>query len=93
MDDRQPGVGAFDRTPVEGKATEDVEIVLTFRRIAPQGPPHERVDAVGADQDVGADDLAIGYVQPDLRFVLLDKLNTAVDLQDAGRQRGQHPLV
>jgi hypothetical protein len=93
MEDRQTLSGAFDGAPVEGEAPENVQVVLAFWSVAPQGPPHERVDAVGADQDVCGDDLAIGHVQPDARFVLLDALNVAVDAEHPGRQCGQHPLV
>src|ERR1700733_2248616 len=93
MEDRQALSGAFDGAPVEGEAPENVQVVLAFWSVAPQGPPHERVDAVGADQDACSDDLAIGHVQPDARYVLLDALNVAVDAEHPRRQCGQHPLV
>jgi len=77
----------------KGETAEDVEVVLSLGRLAPQGAAHQRVDAVGADQDVDLDDLAVGHVQADARIVVPKAVYAAVDLEDARRQGGEQPLV
>jgi hypothetical protein len=77
----------------EGEAAEDVQPVLALGCVAPQRPPHERVNAVGAHEDVVLGGAAVGEVQRDGSLVLLDPVDPLVEAQHVGRDGGEHPLV
>ena len=77
----------------EGEAAEDVQPVLALGLVAPQRAPHQRVDAVGADQHVVLGGGAVGEVQRDRAVVLLDAVDLLVEPDHAVGDRGEHPLV
>ena len=70
LEDAQTTLGGHRR--VEGEAAEDVQVVLALRRVAPQRAADEGVDAVGADEDVDLEGLAVRHPEPDAGLVLIE---------------------
>ena len=81
------------RSVEEQVAADEVQVLVADRAVAPQRAADERVEPVGADEDVGLDRRAVGEGERHPVAAVLERGHLVAELEHAGRQRVEHALV